>query len=186
MRNSTLRFPDPHVDAVRRLAGDGSKRILELGAGTGSTAVALAHAGHDVVTIELQTMLAEYIAELARGVERGFLRSLVGDFYEVDLGGPFDVVVYFDGFGIGDDEDQRRLFRRVGGWLTGEGCALVDILTPWYFAKTAGGEEEFPEGTGIQYVAGFDARREPDDRGDVADGSRGRRRHPVPPLLLAR
>ena len=33
---------DPHVDAVRRLAGDGSKRILELGAGTGSTAAALA------------------------------------------------------------------------------------------------------------------------------------------------
>jgi SAM-dependent methyltransferase len=148
---------DPHVDAVRRLAGAGPKRILELGPGTGSTAAALAHAGHDVVTIELLPMLAEHIAELARVVEGGSLRSLAGDFYSVDPGGPFDVVAYFDGFGLGSDEDQRRLLRRVGGWLKNDGCALIDILTPWYFAKTAGNEEEFPEGSGIRYREGFDA-----------------------------
>jgi SAM-dependent methyltransferase len=148
---------DPHVEAVRRLAGEGSKRILELGPGTGSTAAALAHAGHDVVTVELQPMLAEHISELAHDVERGSLRSIAGDFYEVDPGGPFEVVAYFDGFGIGSDEDQRRLLRRIGGWLTTEGCALVDVLTPWYFAKTAGNEEEFPEGSGIRYREDFDA-----------------------------
>jgi SAM-dependent methyltransferase len=148
---------DPHVDVVRRLGGDGPKRILELGAGTGSTAAALAHAGHDVVTVELQPMLAEHIAELAGHIGRGSLRSIAGDFYEVDPEGPFDVVAYFDGFGIGDDEDQRRLLYRVGGWLAGGGCALIDILTPWYFAKTAGNEEEFPEGSGIRYREGYDA-----------------------------
>jgi len=148
---------DPHVAAVRRLAGDGPRRILELGPGTGSTAAALAHAGHDVVTIELQPMLAEHIAELARGVEGGSLRSLTGDFYSVDPGGPFDVVAYFDGFGIGSDEDQRRLLRRVGGWLSSSGCALIDVLTPWHFARTAGDEEEFPEGSGVHYREGFDA-----------------------------
>jgi SAM-dependent methyltransferase len=149
--------PDPHVDAVRRLAGDEPKRILELGPGTGSTAAALAHAGHDVVTIELQPMLAEHIAELAHGVDRGSLRSLMGDFYDVDPGGPFDVVAYFDGFGIGSDEDQRRLLRRVGEWMAADGCGLFDILTPWYFAKTAGNEEEFPEGSGVRYLEGYDA-----------------------------
>jgi SAM-dependent methyltransferase len=148
---------DPHVDAVRRLAGDGPKRILELGPGTGSTAAALAHAGHDVVTIELQPMLAEHIAELARRVDRGSLRSIMGDFYDVDPGGPFDVVAYFDGFGIGSDEDQRRLLRRVDEWMAADGCGLFDILTPWYFAKTAGNEEEFPEGSGIRYLEGYDA-----------------------------
>lgn len=148
---------DPHVDAVRRLAGEGPKRILELGAGTGSTAAALAHAGHDVVTVELQPFLAEHISELAGGVEGGSLRSIAGDFYDVDPGGPFDVVAYFDGFGIGNDEDQRRLLHRVAGWLTDEGCALIDILTPWYFAKTAGDEGEFPEGSGIRYREGYDA-----------------------------
>ena len=94
---------------------------------------------------------------MRRDVERGSLRSIAGDFYEVDPGGPFDVVAYFDGFGIGDDEDQRRLLHRIDGWLTIEGCALIDILTPGYFAKTAGNEEEFPEGSGIQYLEGYDA-----------------------------
>lgn len=148
---------DPHVEAVRRLAGEGPKKILELGPGTGSTAAALAHAGHDVVTIELQPMLAEHISELAHDLEHGSLRSIAGDFYDVDPGGPFDVVAYFDGFGIGSDEEQRRLLRRVGGWLTIEGCALIDILTPWHFAKTAGDEAEFPEGSRIYYREGFDA-----------------------------
>jgi hypothetical protein len=118
---------------------------------------ALAHAGRDVVTIELQPMLAEHIAELARSVEGGSLRSLTGDFYSVDPGGPFDVVAYFDGFGIGSDEDQRRLLRRVGDWLTSEGCGLIDVLTPWYFIKTSGDEEEFPEGSGVHYREVFDA-----------------------------
>lgn len=147
---------DPHVNAVRRLAGEGPRRILELGAGTGGTAAALAFAGHDVVTVELQPMLAKHIGTLAERVQNGSLRSIAGDFYEVDPGGPFDVVAYFDGFGIGEDEDQRRLLRRVGGWLTIEGCALIDILTPWHFAKTVGDEEEFPEGSGVRYLEGFD------------------------------
>ena len=148
---------DPHEDAIGRLAGPGSKRILELGAGTGMTAAALAHAGHDVVAIELQPMLAEHIARLADDVEGGSLRAIAGDFYEVDPGGPFDVIGYFDGFGIGTDDDQRRLLGRVADWLSSDGCALIDILTPWHWARAAGSEEEFPEGTGIWYRDGFDA-----------------------------
>ena len=149
--------PDPHVAAVDRLAGAGSKRILELGAGTGSTAASLAHAGNDVVAIELQPMLAGYIDELAEDVHGGSLRAIQGDFYEVEPGGSFDVVAYFDGFGIGSDDDQRRLLERIAGWLEPRGCALIDILTPSYWAKAAGGEEEFPEGSGVHYRDGFDA-----------------------------
>ena len=149
---------DPRVAAVDRLAGEGPKRILELGAGTGTTAAALAHAGHHVVAIELQETVAEYIAELANDVEgSGSLVAIEGDFYEVDPGGRFDVVAYFDGFGIGTDDDQRRLLERIAGWFNPRGCALIDILTPWYWAKAAGGEEEFPEGSGVRYRDGFDA-----------------------------
>ena len=101
--------------------------------------------------------MAEHIAELATEIEHGSLRSITGDFYEVDPGGPFDVVAYFDGFGLGSNEDQRRLLRRVIAWLTSEGCALIDVLTPWFLSKTSGDEEEFPEGSGIRYREGFDA-----------------------------
>ena len=49
---------DPRVDAVTRHAGSEPLRILELGTGTGTTAAALAVAGHDVVAIENQDELA--------------------------------------------------------------------------------------------------------------------------------
>jgi hypothetical protein len=70
--------------------------------------------------------------------------------------GRFDVVAYFDGFGIGSDEDQRRLLRRIVGWLVAGGSVLVDVLVPWYWARRAGNEEEFPTGSGVRYLDGFD------------------------------
>jgi SAM-dependent methyltransferase len=148
---------DPRVDAVTRHAGSEPLRILELGSGTGTTAAALAVAGHDVVAIELQAELAAHTQELAAMVTGGSLRAIAGDFYETEPPGKFDVVAYFDGFGIGSDDDQRRLLRRIARWLTPGGCALVDILAPWYWVRQSGNEEEFPMGSGIWYLDGFDA-----------------------------
>lgn len=146
------------VDAVIRHAGSEPKRILELGSGTGTTAAALAVGGHDVVAIEIQDELAEHTRELAAVVTGGSLRAIAGDFYQVEPTGTFDVVAYFDGFGIGSDEDQRRLPRRIAGWLAPDGCVLVDVLVPWYWARQAGNEEEFPMGSGVRYLDGFDAQ----------------------------
>jgi SAM-dependent methyltransferase len=147
---------DPRVDAVTRHAGSEPLRILELGSGTGTTAAALAVAGHDVVAIEMQSELAAYTNELAAVVTGGSLRAIAGDFYETEPPGKFEVVAYFDGFGIGTDEDQRRLLHRIVGWLVPGGCALVDVLVPWYWSRRAGNEEEFPAGSGVRYLAGFD------------------------------
>ncbi len=61
------------------------------------------------------------------------------DFYAVALDGSFDVVTYWDGFGVGSNEDQRRLFQRIAGWLKPTGIALLDIGTPWYAASVDGG-----------------------------------------------
>ena len=49
---------------------------------------------------------------VAGEVTHGEMSVVQGDFYEVELDGTFDVVCYFDGFGIGSDADQRRLLRR--------------------------------------------------------------------------
>ncbi|HET9672338.1 MAG TPA: class I SAM-dependent methyltransferase [Actinomycetota bacterium] len=148
---------NPRVDAIRRIAGPDRKRILELGSGTGTTAAALAHAGHDVVAIELLADLAEHTRTLAPRSGAGSLRAIAGDFYSVDPVGPFDVVCYFDGFGIGTDDDQRRLLRRIATWLAPGGLALIDVFAPWYWAAAAGREEEFPPGSGVRYRDGFDA-----------------------------
>src|SRR5690625_6976659 len=43
-----------------------------------------------------------------------------------------------DGFGIGTDNDQIKLLKRIHHWLKPNGTALIDIYTPWYWSKTAG------------------------------------------------
>ena len=146
------------VEAVTRHAGPAPRRILELGSGTGTTAAALASAGHAVVAIEMQEELAEHTQDLATVLTEGSLRAIAGDFYEVDPPGTFDVVAYFDGFGIGTDEDQSRLLHRIVGWLAPGGCALVDVLVPSYWARQAGTQEEFPPGSGVWYLDGFDPK----------------------------
>ena len=98
------------VAAVERLAGPGSKRILELGVGAGYRASPLADNGHSVV-------------------------SVAGDFSRIDLPGPFDVIGYLGGFGAGSDDEQRFLLRQIGRWVGPETCALIEVMIPWYWAR---------------------------------------------------
>lgn len=140
--------------AIGRLAGDGPKRVLELGAGGGQAAAATTDLGHDVVAVELVSAAAEHASRLANDRRTGSLTVISGDFYEVEPGGRFDVVCYWDGFGVGTDADQRRLLRRVRNWLDAGGCALLDVNTPWYWASAAGREMRFGE---VARRYGFDA-----------------------------
>lgn len=124
--------------AVERLAGPGTKRVLELGCGSGTVAGAIALLGHTVVAVDIVDVCVANARRIAAQVPSGELIVVQGDFYEIELSDRFDVVCYFDGFGIGSDADQRRLLRRIAGWLNPGGCALIDIYSPWYFAKKHG------------------------------------------------
>lgn len=123
---------------IAELAGPGVKRILELGAGGGQMAIAAAELGHTVVAVELVPSLAAHAQRVAASCDAHNVTVVTGDFYTVALDGPFDVVCYWDGFGLGSDGDQRRLLRRVAEWLTPTGSALIEIATPWYAASVDG------------------------------------------------
>jgi hypothetical protein len=92
--------------------------------------------GHEATALELVSESAAHCRKLA--LNRPCMKVVQGDFYIADLGTDFDVVCYWDGFGIGTDSDQRRLLSRVREWLRADGCALIDIYTPWYAASTFG------------------------------------------------
>jgi hypothetical protein len=66
------------------------------------------------------------------------LRIIEGNFYTLALPETFDVICYWDGFGVGTDAQQRMLLRRISHWLTPSGIVLMDINTPWYWAKASG------------------------------------------------
>jgi SAM-dependent methyltransferase len=126
---------------LTRLCGPGPHRVLELGAGTGETAAVMADAGHSVVAVEFSPTRAPHLRTLAQQPRQGSLTALEADFYSVSLPAEFDVVCYWDGFGIGSDADQRRLLRRIAAeWLVPGGCALIDVFNPYRWTLEAGKE----------------------------------------------
>jgi len=153
-----------NADLVQRLAGGKLGRVLELGAGGGQNAAVLADLGYSVTAIELVSSVAQNALELAALPRKGQLRVIVGDFYDVELPDRYDIVCYWDGFGVGSDGDQRRLLKRVAGWLAHRGFALIEVYTPWYWSGiarsgiarsgAAGREMEFG---GVCRRYGFDA-----------------------------
>jgi SAM-dependent methyltransferase len=126
-----------NADLVHRLSGSKLGRVLELGAGGGQNAAALADLGHSVTAIELVASVAKNALDLAAQPRKGQLRVIVGDFYDVELPDRYDIVCYWDGFGVGSDDDQRRLLKRVAGWLAHRGFALIEVYTPWYWSGIA-------------------------------------------------
>ena len=115
-----------------------AKTILELGAGGGQIACASAIAGYDVTAIELTHALANHAHKLARQHHIENLRIINDDFYTTSLDDTFDVISYWDGFGIGTDADQIRLLKRCGAWLKSDGVILLDVYTPWHWAQAHG------------------------------------------------
>ena len=126
---------------LTRLCGPQPKRVLELGAGTGEAAAVMADAGHSVVAIDFSPTRAPHVQSLAQQRRQGSLTALEADFYSVSLAAEFDVVCYWDGFGVGSDADQRRLLRRIAAeWLKPGGCALIDVFSPYRWALETGKE----------------------------------------------
>jgi SAM-dependent methyltransferase len=128
-------------------------QLLELGAGGGQCALALAELGCQVTAIEYQpSAVAHAQALLDSAAPAGSLTLHAADFYTLQLVGTFDAVCYWDGFGIGTDADQRRLLRRIRDWLNPGGVVLMDIFTPWYWAEVAGARHEGTDAQGSGWV----------------------------------
>jgi len=146
---------EERATTINRLCGAEPKRLLELGAGAGGSAAATADLGHAVVAIELSPLRAAYAQDLANESRAGALTIIHGDFYTTEFDHTFDVVTYWNGFGVGSDTDQRRLLKRIRSWLTPAGVALVDVFSPWRWAREAG-QTSRDEETGTVQQVDFD------------------------------
>lgn len=127
------------AEIAERLRLGNGKRMLELGAGAGETALSMANNGWQVVAVEFSPTRAEHTRDSAKQAPAGALTVAEADFYEVDLNERFDMVCYWDGFGVGSDSDQRRLLKRIADdWLEPEGYALIEVFSPWQWVRAAG------------------------------------------------
>jgi hypothetical protein len=67
---------------------------------------------------------------------------LEADFYTAALDGRFDIVCYWDGFGVGTVADQRWVLQRIAPErLAPAGCVLLEVFSPIGPARNAGREE---------------------------------------------
>jgi SAM-dependent methyltransferase len=138
------------VEIVSRLCGSAPLTILDLGSGGGATAAALAAAGHHVTGIEFSRPQASFSSRWLGLPRNGTLRFLEADFYTVDLPRKFDLVTYWDGFGIGTDAEQQILLKKIATeWLKRNGCLLMDVFNPFKAARDAGSERHLAPLKGV-------------------------------------
>ena len=83
-------YPHGEADLVCKLAGEGSRRILDAGCGTGRVAVELARRGHDVVGVDVDPVMLA--AARAKAPHLTWTAADLSD-PGLDVGGPFDIVV---------------------------------------------------------------------------------------------
>ncbi len=145
------------MSVISRLIPNPGKSLLELGAGNGMNAIACANLGYSVTALELIPECCERINKHVSSFDttRGTVRVVQGDFYKIGLTEQFDLVTYWDGFGIGSDDDQIRLLKRIANWMKRDGRALIEIYSPLYASKTVGRKVQFETCT---RVYDFDAR----------------------------
>lgn len=119
--------PAPIVDTLAGLSGEGP--ALELGIGTGRIAIPLAAAGVSVHGIDGSTAMVERLRAKPGG---GSIRVTIGDFADLDLEERFSLVfvVFNTFFGILEQRDQVRCFRRVAEHLVPGGHFLLECFVP--------------------------------------------------------
>lgn len=150
--NKKNSFFEEEVTLLLEQLGRPFTTVLELGAGRGEVANEFARRGKDVTTIELVEEICEYAAAHADPN----VQVMCDDFYTVELTRKFDLVLYLDGFGVGNDDDQLFLLQRIYNWLSDDGYALIDIYQPLYWQKIAE-IEMYPLGTkNIKRKYGYD------------------------------
>jgi SAM-dependent methyltransferase len=150
------------------LAGKHGDPVLDVGAGTGRVACALARAGYELTALDRDPQL---LAELARRAGDLPLRTIVGDAREFDLGSRFAlVIVPMQTVQLLGGQAGRRAFLRCAlRHLRAGGVLAIAIATALECFELADGEQgplpDVSERDGFVYFSQPTAVRR-DARGD--------------------
>jgi SAM-dependent methyltransferase len=107
----------------------GTRRVLELGIGTGRVAIPLAARGVKVYGIDASPKMVEKMRAKPGG---DAIPVELGDFADVKIGGKFSLIfiVFNTLFMLEDQATQLRCFAQVAKHLTPNGAFVVEALVP--------------------------------------------------------
>lgn len=140
------------ADELQIQSGKTFNSILELGGGRGELSLEFSKRDKDVTMIEL-------VPEISKEIKKqniSNLKVINNDFYKVILEQTFDLLLYIDGFGIGDTSDQLTLLHRIHDWLNEDGIALIDIYQPQYWRGVEGIEMQIHPELNVMRRYGYD------------------------------
>lgn len=141
-----------YVEEIIEQVGRDFTTVLELGAGNGSLSRGLSKFNKAITTVELVPEMVDF----ATRFNTPNVTSLCGSFYDIEINETFDTILYMDGFGVGFDNDQLTLLKRIKDWLIDDGVALIDIYNPSYWKKVSG-EEMIPyPSLNVSSIYGYD------------------------------
>jgi ubiquinone/menaquinone biosynthesis C-methylase UbiE len=134
------------VSSHRPVAG---QRVLDLGAGTGVSSLALAEAGGQVVAVDASRASLDLLEKKCRDLD---IQVREADFRSVDLGSQFDIITLSrNTFFLAHSHDEKLdLLRVIERHLKPGGAAFVDCTDPAEFARAGG------DATSVTYPLGHE------------------------------
>jgi SAM-dependent methyltransferase len=119
--------PEPAVDFLAGLSGDG--RVLELAIGTGRVALPLARRGVSVEGVDASEAMVGQLRAKPGGES---ISVIIGDMAEVGVNGPFRLVylVFNTLFGLLSQARQAECFRNVARVLDPDGMFVIECFVP--------------------------------------------------------
>ncbi|HSM26421.1 MAG TPA: methyltransferase domain-containing protein, partial [Anaerolineaceae bacterium] len=122
------------VGWVERIIPHPFRKIMELGAGGGQFSIALARQNYSVTTLEKESEFVNHIKAAIKEKSLKTLKVIQADFHKVYIKEKFDLICYWDGFGLSEDNSQQSLLKRIATWLKPESSVLLEVYSPWYWS----------------------------------------------------
>jgi SAM-dependent methyltransferase len=125
------------LEIIRQYGNQDNQHILELAAGTGETAAYLCDHDYSVTAVDISKRNIELMCEMKKN--RPSLQVVEGDLLKVQISEKFPTICMFEAFGMGSDQDQRMLLKRIKmDWLQKGGVFILDVYHPCGPIKAAG------------------------------------------------
>ena len=119
-------FDQVRAAVLSAAAPDPSLRVVDLGAGTGFLALALASSVEEAIAVDVSPVMMETLEKLAANGGHHNVRCLVADLAEIDLpSGSLDLIVSSYALHHLRDSDKAALVQRAIKWLRPGGRIVI-------------------------------------------------------------